>query len=79
MVPRSSCLLFPKLINPQLRLLSLSEVLRCLLFPKLINPQQLGGVGVVGAGCLLFPKLINPQPISLKARLQVASEPAQRK
>ena len=29
--------------------------------------------------CLLFPKLINPQPISLKARLQVASEPTQRK
>ena len=52
---------------------------RCLLFPKLINPQLLFLYLALSLSCLLFPKLINPQPISLKARSQVASEPAQRK
>ena len=35
-----SCLLFPKLINPQLVEAHLAKVESCLLFPKLINPQQ---------------------------------------
>ena len=68
------CLLFPKLINPQLWTASIWTRSRCLLFPKLINPQLVKQARWYACCCLLFPKLINPQRRhDERARLPVVS------